>query len=572
MEKGNRNYSFAAGLAHGLVSAGVEHVCISPGSRNTPLALTLGRHPALRDWVLHDERSAGFFALGAAKATRSPTVLVCTSGTAAAEYFPAIVEAQLAGIPLIVVTADRPPELRDVGAPQAIDQVKMFGDAVKWFHDPGVPGPISIAGAPALGVRLVAEATSMPAGPVHLNVPIRDPLAPTAEATGAPKLAVTSPPAAMAGELRAAAADLQMVARLISGRRSLIVAGHDSDPGFASAVADLAAALDAPILADVLSGLRSGPHQNRLVLAAPDLLAGAGMLDRYRPEVVIRFGDLPTEKTVWRWLESNRDVPQIVIGSGGWRDPLSSASVIVMADATAVAGDLVALVTNAPPNWAEGWLSADRRTAAAVAAVPGQPGHFYEPILASRLAETAPPHTVLYAASSMPVRDLGFLPMKSDRPLRFLANRGANGVDGTISSALGAATLGPTTLLVGDVAGLHDVGALRTAALLGLPLRILVVNNDGGGIFHLLPQADPRIVPTEDFERYLATPHGTDFAAIAAAMGVKAVTLDRADALETWLAEPIGGPSLAQVMTDRYVNHSFRRTIRDAVAGALASP
>jgi 2-succinyl-5-enolpyruvyl-6-hydroxy-3-cyclohexene-1-carboxylate synthase len=566
----NRNYTFAAALTHGLVASGVQHVCISPGSRNTPLALTMGRHPELRDWVIHDERSAGFFAVGLARATGQPCVLVSTSGTAAAEYLPAIVEARNGCVPLIVITADRPPELRNVGAPQAIDQVKMYGDTATWFHDAGVPDDAGIAAATALGVRLYAAATTSPAGPVHLNVPMRDPLAPVADGTGDPAPRSRFGPAFVTGAREPTPAGVATIAEIVSGRRTLVVAGHDPSFAYADAVARLAAALEAPILADVLSGLRSGSHERRLVAASPDLLAGAGMLDRYRPEVVIRLGALPTEKAVWTWLEANPDVAQILITSTGWKDPLNSAAAVVAADAARTAAALAAAaVQPGPVEWAESWLGADRTVSEAAGAAASDVQRLREAVIAARVVYGARDGSIVFAASSMPVRDLGFLPLRGDRAVRFLANRGANGIDGSVASALGAAAVAETTLLVGDVATLHDVGSLRTAALLGLPLRVVVVHNDGGGIFHFLPQADPRIVVNDDFERYLATPHGTDFVAVATAMGLPAEEIASHDALDAWLAEPAKGPRLAQLKTDRRENREFRDRVRIAAREAL---
>ncbi len=567
VEPSNANYSFASQFAHGLVTAGVTHVCISPGSRNTPLALTLGRHPALTDWVIHDERSSAFFALGLGRATGVPAVLVCTSGSAAAEYFPAIVEAAAGRVPLVVVTADRPPELRNVGAPQAIDQIDLYGRAVRWFHDTGAPDGHTIATASALAVRACLEATRALAGPVHVNVPMREPLAPIAgEGVRRPASGRESP-TALAGSLQLDAAALAGVAGRITGRRAIIVAGAERGDGYPEAIVELATALEAPVLADVLSGVRNGVHDQRLVLAAPDLLAGAGVLDRFPPDVVVRCGALPTEKSVWRWLEDHPEVDQILVDPAGWRDPIASAATVVAADPAALCRALASRVHAGPVDWAAGWIRAD--LAASQAALDTVGDGVNEPNVAGAVLAATSEDSVVVAASSMPVRDLGFLPFKTDRGFRVISNRGANGIDGTISTALGVAATAPTTLLVGDVAALHDVGALRTAALLGLPLSIVVIHNDGGGIFQFLKQADAAVVPPADFERYLATPHGTDFVSAAAALGVPAVAIDDMATLRQWLAEPAGGPRLAQVTTDRRHNEQLHRHVREAATRAL---
>src|SRR3990170_3917446 len=324
----DRNARFALTLIDALARLGVRHACVTPGSRNTPLSLALA-DSAITDWSHHDERSSAFFALGIARTTRRPVVIVTTSGTAAAELHPALIEARHAGVPLIAITADRPFELRDVGAAQTIDQQGLFGRSVKWAHDTAVPdpavtGPAHVA---ALAARLVAEATTPLAGPVHLNLRFREPLMPPGP-VHPERVAV---PRVVAGRLELTAAAIDALAEQMAGRRGLVMAGPQDDPEVPAAVVAFAAACGWPILADPLSGVRAGTHDLSQVLTASDALGWAGFIDSAAPEVVVRFGAIPTSKPAGQWLERHRDATQILIDPTGWRDPTASAGVVVRA-------------------------------------------------------------------------------------------------------------------------------------------------------------------------------------------------------------------------------------------------
>lgn len=563
MERSNRNYDFTSAFVDGLASMGLRHVCLAPGSRNSPLALPFAAHPAITDWIHHDERSAAFFALGLAKTTRAPAAVVTTSGTAAAELHPAAVEARLGRVPLLLLTADRPPELRDLGAPQAIDQIDLFGSAAKWFHEAAVPerglGRYSVA----LAARAWSAACDQPAGPVHINFPFRDPLAPLPEEFDVGEDSRALPPTSYRpARLVPNDGVIEEVAAEMAGKRLLIVAGPLDQPGFPAAVAALAEACHSPIIADPLSQLRAGPHDRSLVVTTGDVLARIGRIDdALLPQAVIRFGAPPTSKALTNWLATHADIPQIVVDEAGWRDPGMSASMMVRSDPVAFATLLTDRVEASPVTWATAWLKADRAARAALHSAAGFPT---EPGVVTALADALPHRSLLYVASSMPVRDLDAFFPAVDRDIRIVANRGANGIDGFVSSALGAAATGAAVVaLAGDLSLLHDLTALGTAGRLGMPLTVVVVNNDGGGIFHFLPQAR---FP-DYFERLLGTPHGTDFGTAADLFGVGYHLVDDADVFRGLVGVPSDGPRLIEVRTDRHTNVAVHDAAWRAVQG-----
>lgn len=554
------NADFSHALAASFAALGLRDVCISPGSRNTPLTLAFADHPELRSWSHHDERSAGFFALGLARASGRPVAVVCTSGTAAVEYHPAVVEALQSGVPLLVLTADRPPELRDVGAPQAIDQVKLYGDHVKWSHTAAPPDAAAISAAPALAAHAWGECIESPAGPVHLNLPYREPLVPELGWSPGPSPVAAS--AVIAGNRVPGDPAIAKLDRILAGRKALFVVG--SVPrGSADVLDALAAALDAVVFADPQSGLRSGERVSAVVAAA-DLLTATGALDADPPDVVVRWGALPTSKPVWHWLEMHPRTLQVLVDPGAQRDPLRSASLVVRADVAPTAARIH--TPGGPPEWADGWRARDAAAQAAIETALAAEAFPTEPAVARTVAAAAPADGFLFAGSSMPIRDLDAF--AAPRPARstVLANRGTNGIDGSISTALGIAATGrPTVALIGDVAALYDLGALATMRRLDLPLTLVIVHNDGGGIFELLSQADPERIDRELFERHIATPHGTDFVAVAQALGVVAHRTADADELAR-LVSGGAGPVVVEVRTERSELAAVHTRLREAVA------
>lgn len=534
MLRTNRNF-FAAGLlADELSRSGVRHIAISPGSRSSPLAMTFAADTRFRCWSIIDERSAAFFALGVGKSTGVPAAVICTSGTAVANLLPAVVEASYANVPLLVLTADRPPELRETGANQAIDQVKIFGGYPRWFSELGLPEATADYAAYArnAAARAVASAVGARPGPVHLNVPFRDPLAPVempadfagldwdvAGVRGRPDgRPWVEAPVYSTAPAEGDVADLASLVRAHS--RGFVLAGAIDwpSPGLRSAVAAFAARSGFPILAEPLSGLRFGPHDRSSVVAHYDaFLRDAGVAACLEPEVVIRIGASTTSKVTPNWLDAGRATQVVIDPDGGWSDPGRRVSRFIRAD---IAQTLAALAERVEPGdagWLGSWTTADRAAAGALTEYARRnPAH--EGAIAAEIVAGLPDGSLLVTAPSMPIRDLEAFAASSPNDIVVIANRGANGIDGVLSTAIGVAASQerPVTLLTGDIAFLHDAGSLLTLKRSGVDLTILVVNNNGGGIFSFLPQA----AYPEGFAEFFTTPHGLDLGALAAGYGI----------------------------------------------------
>ncbi len=582
--------SDAAGLrafVEALVAAGIREAVVCPGSRSTPLALVLRAAAGIRVRVLYDERAAGFFALGMARTSRRPVVLVATSGTAVVEFGPAVVEAQLSRVPLVLLTADRPAELRDRGAPQAIDQTHLYGRSAKWFTElPLLDGdPVTVAHWRWVAGRAVAAAAEGPAGPVQVNVPFREPLLPDGPLETAVADAVAEPFVAVAAGRRALddVALRALAGRLTGARRGLILAGPDDDPALPVALAALARATGFPILADPLSGLRTGPHDRGLVITHTDLLARPGpWIDAHAPDLVLRTGAMPTSRPVVELLVRTR--PEIVVldGDAGWREAALVPVTFIHADATATAEALTGILAGGgpgtDPRWTADWLEADRVAGDAMDTWLAALDEPFEGVPFPILAGALPDGAVLWAGSSMPVRDMDAWLPATDRAITVRSNRGANGIDGVVSTALGSAAVadGPVALVVGDMAFLHDLNALVAARLHGLSATIVLVNNDGGGIFSFLPQAQPAAaVPgtglPEHYEELFGTPHGIDVGPIVTALGGEHRRVGPTD-LTAAVADSVGRPGVRvlELRTDRARNLALHRDVAAVVAKALA--
>jgi 2-succinyl-5-enolpyruvyl-6-hydroxy-3-cyclohexene-1-carboxylate synthase len=562
MRRTNRNYAFTTAFVEALAGLGLCHVCITPGSRSSPLALAFADHPEITDWIHHDERSSAFFALGLANVTRRPVAVVTTSGTAAAELHPAAIEARQARIPLLLLTADRPPELREVGAPQAIDQINLFGTSAKWFHDVATPDQPLDRYPVTLAARAWATALDLPAGPVHMNFPFREPLAPIVVPGEVEEAHPTEPPFAyQPGCLEVGREALEQISERISGKRMLLIAGPLDRPQFAEAAAGLADRADAPLVADPLSQLRAGDHDRSHVITTGDPLARVGRLDLdLQPEVVIRFGAVPTSRTLSGWLADHPHIPQILVDDAGWRNPGTSAGTLVRNDPVSFARHLTELVEPRSADWWAAWAAAEASVRAALSSTLTFPS---EPAVVAGLADAIPDDVTLYVGSSMPIRDIDTFFPSIGRRVRILANRGANGIDGLISSGLGAAAEGrPVVILSGDLSLLHDLTALGTAVRFELPVTVIVVNNDGGGIFHFLPQA----AFPQHFERLLGTPHGTDFQAAADLFGVEHHHVESGGAFQDLVATTATLPRLIEIRTDRTANVAVHEKAWQAVA------
>lgn len=573
-----------------LARAGLRHVVACPGSRSTPLAFRLAEEPRIKLWLLLDERSAAFFALGMAKALRFPVGLLCTSGTAAANFLPAIVESQAAHVPLVVLTADRPPELRDTGAPQTIDQLKLYGNFVKWFVEMALPEgtPDALRYARTIACRAAAAAMAQPAGAVHLNFPFREPLVPAAVEVSAPsedaqaffgrpdnRPYLRGDALVRSVEPNSAA---QLAADLLQMERGLIVAGPGNEAGLAAEVAGLGGALGYPILADPLSGVRCGRHDRANIVDAYDaFLRDADLVNLLEPEVVLSLGAIPTSKPVLQYLRQHARCRQILVGPD-LSDPNRLAADSFQVDPVNFCQAIRANIVDEarPPagagsasHWLKLWREVQiRARAAIVAAVDARP-ELFEGRVFSELASCLPEGATVWVSSSMPVRDLDSFFPGSDRDVQFLSNRGANGIDGVVSSALGAAAVSgrPLVLVIGDIAFYHDMNGLLASKLYQLNATVVLLNNDGGGIFSFLPQA----AHSEHFEELFGTPHGLDFKPAAELYGATYLNPVSWSEFRRAIQVSVLGPglSIVEVRTDRRRNVELHRAIWPRVSAAL---
>jgi 2-succinyl-5-enolpyruvyl-6-hydroxy-3-cyclohexene-1-carboxylate synthase len=599
-----------------LVRSGVRAACTSPGSRSAPLALTLAREPRLRCYSHVDERCSGFFALGLAKASGLPVAVACTSGTAAAELLPAAIEAREARVPLLLLTADRPPELRENGAGQAIDQIKLFGSAAKWFFEVGTheATPERLRWIRTLACRAYATALEGRPGVVHLNFPLREPLE-----TDEP---LPDDDSARAGEapyvrrrvrpLRPEPGSIEELPENLgaSAQRGVIIAGRDErDPRARSlgrAATDLARELGWPVLADPLSDAR----RPGAIAHYDALLRDERFAASMRPDFVLRVGDLPVSKPLREWLAGLGDVPQVALDAeDAWQDPAGVVSYSLGIDprATLTALADAAAHSTEPSDWIERWRSFDELAGEAILGVLGG-DTLSEPRVALELGVLLPQEATLFVSSSMPVRDIEtFWPVRTDPP-RALCNRGANGIDGVVSSAFGVAASGgkrfgsesggPVVLLVGDVALAYDLGALLASKRLGLKLTIVLLNNDGGGIFDFLPVATSRLARIAEpspaterdpldaaaselasaagagddiYTRHIATPTGLDFADAARLYGLGHERVGDVGGFRGALERALAAERsmIVEVRTDRDANVRLHREIWSAVSRAL---
>jgi 2-succinyl-5-enolpyruvyl-6-hydroxy-3-cyclohexene-1-carboxylate synthase len=578
MDTTNANTALASAFVEELARCGVRHAVLSPGSRSTPLAVALWREPQIEVRVIVDERSAAFFALGVAQGGGGPVAMLCTSGTAAANFHPAICEADHSAIPLIALTADRPAELRGTGAGQTIDQLKLYGGSVRWFCEVGnhAADDDGLLHYRSTACRAVAAARGNPRpGPVHLNLPWREPLAPL-PVEGA---VTASDPLALEGrdsrpltavtpiDLEPSEFLLEEVAKHIDEAISgVIVAGRQLDPELREPLAHLAQVAGLALLAEPTSQLRCGPHDRSHVIANYDLLLRD---ERFRtrvvPDLVLRFGEMPTSKPLRAWLaESGAD--QIVVDPhAGWNEPTRRAAALLRADPTELASGWAARLgeEREPP---EVWLEAERTAREVVDGELAREEEPSEPALQLALGIAYRDGDLAYTASSMPIRDQEAFVPAGEADVLFLCNRGANGIDGLVSSGIGAAQASgrPTTIVTGDLGLLHDIGGLAALRDVSTPVRIVVIDNGGGGIFHFLPQQE--VLDGEEFESLLGTPRGVDARKAADLFGLPHRRLDSLADLPDSLA---AGTGLIEVKVDRQSNVALHQRLTQRVGEAL---
>ncbi|WP_299237115.1 2-succinyl-5-enolpyruvyl-6-hydroxy-3-cyclohexene-1-carboxylic-acid synthase [Natronomonas sp.] len=581
MSEPNINALWGRTVADELAAAGVETAVLAPGSRSTPLTVAVSERPDIEAVSHLDERSAAFFALGYAKRTGRAAALVCTSGTALSNLHPAVVEADAARVPVVLLTADRPPELADSGANQTIDQEKFYGGFVRHYRK--LPEPEAadrkLRSLRTAVSRAVGTATGSEPGPVHLDVPLRKPLEPTADAgglpPGVPEGAVPSgfetPPrpatagrdgpfvSTTRGESRLPERERRRIAETLEDADSgLIVCGPTDRPApAAEALAELSRASGFPVVADPLSGHRFGPHV--------ESVAVCGGYDGYAaaleatPETVVRFGASPTSKPLRNYLREAGGRQFLVDPAGGYREATFTAGDLVVADETRFAADLAAEIDRRPGSYA------DRLRAAETAYWEFVEGS--EPPEGAILADAArlaPDPATIFVSNSMPVRDLDRFGKPRTAALTVLGNRGASGIDGIVSSALGAGygTDDPLILVLGDLAQYHDMNGLLAVERAGVDATIVCLNNDGGGIFHLLPIEDH-----ESFESWFRTPHGLDFEHSAGLYDLRFARTDDRDRFRELYADSLesDGTQLIEVRTDSASNHDERRRLQEAV-------
>ncbi|MFI6317427.1 2-succinyl-5-enolpyruvyl-6-hydroxy-3-cyclohexene-1-carboxylic-acid synthase [Nonomuraea sp. NPDC050556] len=540
--------ALATVLVDELVRCGLTDVVLSPGSRSAPLALALHAESRVRMHVRIDERSASYVALGLARRMERPVALICSSGTAVANFHPAVIEASESGVPLLVLTADRPPELRGTGANQTIDQVKVYGGATRWFAEVGVPEerPGQIAYWRSLACRAYQRAMGpSDPGPVHLNLAFREPLIPDGDTTWCEPLDADGP------WVRARVAPPPVALHLPPTRRGVLVVGD----GAANVRRYIAAAGMAgwPVLSEPNGGGRYGDHA---ISTYHFLLGTPEFADAYPPDVVVTLGRPGLSRPLLSWLKRAPEHIVVATDLSRWPDPTRSATQVAQAvEIPVAAGD---------DSWLHGWRRADAAARAAIDDLLDTSG-LSEPRLARDLVEALPNGALLFCGSSMPIRDLDQA-MRPRRGIRLLANRGTSGIDGLVSTAIGAALAhnGPSFALLGDLTFLHDQNGLILGPREPRPdLCLVVVNNDGGGIFSLLPQAALR----DPFERIFGTPHGVNLEYAVAATGTPYTLVSDLSELPKALRGE--GLRVVEVRTEREQNAALHAAMREVAQSAI---
>ena len=547
------NATFCAALVDQWILEGLSAAYIAPGSRSTPLALAFADRDDIAVELFHDERSASFAALGHGLITGTPAAVICTSGTAAAHFYAAVIEADLSAVPLIVCTADRPPELWGRGAPQTIDQTELYGESVREFIQPGPPDELDRRRWRSVAQQAWAAATGTKPGPVQVNLSFREPLAGVADELPSALDALPRPGAPVVDP--ALVADL---ADRMSGRRGVIIAGRcQSDAGDILALAE---GLGWPVIADHRSGCRVPSHPN-VIERHDSLLRHPAFSEPHQPEVVVRIGEIVSSKAVSQWLSRGDATVLASRPQGRHIDPEDIAD-ISFDEAGMVAALRTAVETRLPADlaWLASWRRCDDLAEATVAEqLAGDDGS--EIAIARRVLAETPAGGVLVVASSMPVRDVEWFGRgRSD--LTVISNRGANGIDGTVATAAGIARTGrPTVCLIGDVALLHDSTSLAALRHRPIDLTIVVIDNDGGGIFSFLPQHE--LLEADRYEQLFGTPHGTDLAALATAHGIP---------VEAWPGDLAPrGVRMVLAHTNRDANLALHDSVHASVAAALGT-
>ena len=556
-----------------LIASGIKHAVISPGSRNTPLTLAF-TNPALsiKTWLHLDERSAAYFALGIAREKKSPVVLICTSGTAVANYLPAIVESNLSRIPLIVITADRPPTLRERGASQTINQINIFGDHVKWFFDmPIVEKKSIVKFAKMTATKAYVVSNNSPPGPVHINFPLSEPLLndQTDEYTSkAPKIDVVHQDHDFFG-----GQSLGNLSQKISQKKGVIIVGPETNESNVEDLVQLANILRWPLIADPLSNLRTGNISEATIAHADLSLRNSNFSRLASPEVILRFGAAPVSKVINQWLNAMPESLHVVfdeIGSetNDWRDPDNKATFFLRGKFSWICEELIHSISSEnmiSPEWLNLWKNVDQIVASSIIAWDSENTEIFEGSPVIQLGTLLSENSVLISGNSMPIRDVDSFFAKSKKNIYIRGNRGAAGIDGVVSSAAGAAavSLFPVVLLIGDLSFFHDQNGLWPVYAYDLNLTIILINNNGGGIFEFLPQKN---LAGSRFELFFGTPHNLDFSSITQLFHGQHHLISMDDFAETFTeCQNSTGLDVIEIQTDRNRNVTLHLEIVDYI-------
>ena len=557
--------TFCATLVDEWVRLGVAHAVVSPGSRSTPMAIALASNSKIALHVFHDERSASFAALGIGLQSGTPAVLLCTSGTAAAQFFAAVIEANYAHVPLLVCTADRPPELQGVGAPQTINQTNLYGTFVRKFIDVGLADDAKSSKWRTIARDAFSATVGVNRGPCHVNMPFREPLVGVA---GSLPVADSHSPVRMSADV-ATASERKKLSLALRAERGIIIAGNGIDqPRF---ILELAAKLKWPVVADPRSNCRVAPESSHgaiVVSCADVVLRHQPSAESLKPTVVLRIGDPPVSKVVNQWLAQCGAEHIAVTQQPSLVDPDKVVTTHIVGSFNELFMEMSrGADSRSETEWIGAWKRCEINARTALDEELSKQTQLTEPLCAVTVSEAIAAGTNLVVSSSMPVRDLEWFAPPRDG-VRVFSNRGVNGIDGVVSTAVGVAlsSKSPTALLIGDIAMLHDSNGLLNLIRRDAQLKIIVIDNEGGGIFSFLPQA--QAMEGDQFEQLFGTPHSVDFAALAKTHGIAFTWVSTAQELRRELGNP--ATSMIGVRTDRSKNVDDHNALYSAVAAALS--
>ena len=542
---------YIASLVNELYQLGVRHAVFSPGSRSTTLAMLFQSHGGFHTYMNIDERSAGFMALGIAKAQGEPAVLVCTSGSALTHYGPAVVEAKHSGVPMIILSADRPYTLQQVGAPQTIDQQKYFGTAVNYYEELSVPSESHYYTYPRqVARRAYLKANDHKLGPVHINVPLFEPLVPNREEEYF-KQGRSAKPFRLVKHQK-----IVSLASLLNGKRVLILGGPTvMNP---KAVVDFADRIGAVVIGDPLSNLR---QYEKVISTYDAFLAHHERWEELRPDVVIQLGQIPVSKRIQQWMETLTDIDYITVSPNAEVvNPSLTTTIHVMASVDVFLWEMSLGISVAQDlEYVRVWQGIESNSREQLDKVQEEP-NLFEGRTIHMLQQMMPDEGQLLVANSMSIRDMDYFWATGRSQAMVYGNRGTNGIDGTVSTALGLSTNGkPTVMLTGDLSFFHDMNGLAIGKTHGMNLTIILHNNDGGGIFQYLPQKG-----TDDFDYLFNTPQGIDYSGLATMYGLDYVKVTTNAELEQAMQQYIGteGIHLIEVPTSKESSRELHKVYR----------